>query len=62
KLMMSSDPVLLDSLMLEKMNLARKKAGFDPISEDDARMLEFARQLGVGTTDTAHAKVQRVGD
>lgn len=62
RLMMSSDPVLLDSLMLEKMNLARKRTGFDPISEDDARVLEFARQLGVGSTDTARAKVQRVGE
>ncbi|HEX2862420.1 MAG TPA: DUF362 domain-containing protein, partial [Lacunisphaera sp.] len=62
RLLMSSDPVLLDSLMLEKMNLARKRTGFDPISEDDARMLEFARQLGVGSTDAAGAKVQRVGN
>jgi hypothetical protein len=62
RLLMSSDPVLLDSLMLEKMNNARRRTGFDPISEDDARVLEFARQLGVGSTDTANAKVQRVGE
>jgi hypothetical protein len=62
KVLMSSDPVLLDSLMLEKMNLARKRTGFDPITEDDARMLEFARQLGVGSTDTAHAQIQHVGN
>jgi hypothetical protein len=62
RILMSSDPVLLDSLMLEKMNNARRRTGFDPISEDDARMLEFARQLGVGSTDTASAKVKRVGE
>lgn len=55
RLWMSADPVLLDSLMLERLNAARKRTGFDPISEDDARVLEFARQLGVGSTDTAHA-------
>jgi hypothetical protein len=57
KLWMSTDPVLLDSMMLERLNRARKRNGFDPISEDDARMLEFARQLGVGSTDTAHAQI-----
>jgi hypothetical protein len=60
KVLMSTDPVLLDSYMLERINAARKRTGFDPITEDDARMLEFARQLGVGSTDTAHAKVQAV--
>ena len=60
KLWMSSDPVLLDALMLQRLNAARKKNGFDPISEDDARMLEFARQLGVGSNDVDHAVVQQV--
>ena len=60
KLWMSSDPVLLDSLMLMRLNAARKHNGFDPITEDDARMLEFARQLGVGSTDTDHVVVQQV--
>ena len=61
RIWMSADPVLLDALMLQRLNLARKHAGFDPISEDDARVLEFARQLGVGSTDTAHATWQRLG-
>ncbi len=61
RLWMSADPVLLDSLMLERLNLARKHNGFDPISEDDARMLEFARQLSVGSTDTTHVTWQRLG-
>jgi len=60
KLWMSSDPVLLDSMMLLRLNAARKRNGFDPISEDDSRMLEFARQLGVGSTDTEHAKIEPV--
>jgi hypothetical protein len=61
KLLMSSDPVMLDSIMFERLNAARKKTGFEPISEDDARMLDFAQQLGVGSTDTAHAVWRRSG-
>ncbi len=60
RLWMSADPVLLDSLMLERLNAARKRTGFDPISEDDARVLEFARQLGVGSTDTTRAVWHRL--
>lgn len=62
RLWMSADPVLLDSLMLERLNAARKRTGFDPISEDDARVLEFARQLGVGSTDITHAVWHRLGN
>ena len=62
RLLMSSDPVILDSLMLEKLNLVRKKNGFGPISEDDARMLDFAQQLGVGSTDTKRVVVEKVTD
>ena len=53
KLWMSADPVMLDALMLEKLNAARKRTGFDPIEDDGARMLDFARQLGVGNRDTS---------
>jgi hypothetical protein len=60
-LWMSADPVVLDALMLEKLNAARKQTGFDPISDDDARMLEFARELGVGSTDTKHVRWEHSG-
>jgi hypothetical protein len=53
-LLMSADPVILDAIMLGKLNEARKKTGFDPISDDDARLLDFAQQLGVGSDDTKH--------
>ncbi|WP_438483266.1 DUF362 domain-containing protein [Oleiharenicola lentus] len=62
RLLMSADPVLLDSVMLERLNAARKKNGFEPISEEDARMLDFAAQLGVGSTDTKHAAWQKLGE
>lgn len=48
-LWMSSDPVVLDALMLDRLNGGRKRAGFEPISDDDARLLDFAKQLSVGT-------------
>ena len=60
RIWMSSDPVLLDAMMLLRLNQARKRAGFDPITEDDSRMLEFARQLGVGSNDTDHARIEPV--
>lgn len=61
RLLMSADPVILDALMLQKLNAARKKAGFESISDDDARMLDFAQQLGVGSNDPAHVAWQHGG-
>ncbi len=61
RLLMSADPVMLDALMLQRLNAARKKTGFEPISEDDARLLDFAQQLGVGSTDTAHVQWLHLG-
>lgn len=60
RLLMTTDPVLLDSLMLERINAVRKRNGFDPVTEEDARMLDFAQQLGVGSTDTKHVDWRRV--
>ncbi len=53
-LLMSADPVILDAIMVGKLNEARKKTGFEPITDDDARLLDFAAQLGVGSSDTKH--------
>ena len=46
---LGTDPVMLDALMRAKINLARSKEGFEPIS-DEIRTLEFAETLGVGST------------
>jgi len=51
-LWMSPDPVVLDALMLERLNDARKRAGFEPVDEDESRLLDFAAQLGVGVRAT----------
>ncbi|HEY4300756.1 MAG TPA: DUF362 domain-containing protein, partial [Candidatus Didemnitutus sp.] len=61
KLWMSADPVVLDALMLERLNNARKHAGFDPIDSEDSRVLDFAAQLGVGSRDTTKVPWIEVG-
>lgn len=55
-LWLSRDPVMLDSLMLERINRHRKLTGFPPISEE-IRTLEFAEMLGVGSRDTDSVKI-----
>jgi hypothetical protein len=56
---LSNDPVMMDSLMRDRINRARRKEGFDPISED-IRTLEDAEMLSVGSTHTANARIIRV--
>jgi hypothetical protein len=53
---LGTDPVMLDALMRAKINLARRREGFEPISEE-IRTLEFAETLGVGSTLIANAKM-----
>jgi hypothetical protein len=61
RLWMSADPVMLDALMLEKIDGRRARSGFEPVDEDDIRLLEFAWQLGVGLQDTKNVRWVRVG-
>ena len=58
-LMLSTDPVMLDALMRDKMNALRKKNGFE-IVDEEIRTLEFAETLGVGSTKTKQAKIVQV--
>jgi len=46
---LSADPVILDSLMRDRIDRWRLKEGFEGISEE-IRTLEFAETLGVGST------------
>jgi hypothetical protein len=55
-LWLSTDPVLMDALMRERIDDLRKRNGFDPISEE-IRTLEFAETLGVGTTKIDSARI-----
>ena len=61
RLWLGTDPVLLDALMLERLNRYRARDGFKPVS-DDIRTLEFASILGVGSRKTADAKFVPVGN
>jgi hypothetical protein len=56
KIWLGTDPVMMDALMRERINLARRKEGFEPIS-DEIRTLEFAETLGVGSTLVNEAKI-----
>jgi len=58
---LGTDPVLLDALMLERINHYRTRDGFKPVS-DDIRTLEFASILGVGSRKTTDAKFVPVGN
>lgn len=58
---LGTDPVLMDALMLERINRHRKRDGFKPISED-IRTLEFASILGVGSRRAEDARFVEVGD
>jgi hypothetical protein len=53
-LWLSTDPVMMDALMRDRMNRWRRRDGFGDIS-DDIRTLEFAEALGVGSTRTKNA-------
>jgi hypothetical protein len=55
-LWLSRDPVLLDALMLDRINTWRKKNRFEPVSEE-IRTLEFAEILGVGSAKIGDAKI-----
>ena len=51
-----SRDVLLDALMLDRINTWRRKNRFEPVSEE-IRTLEFAEILGVGSAKISDAKI-----
>src|SRR6185436_15974993 len=55
-LWLSTDPVMMDALVRDRINSWRKKQGFEPVDEE-IRTLEFAETLGVGSTKTRNAKI-----
>ncbi len=61
RLWLSADPVLLDSLMLERINRYRLRNGFNAVP-DEIRTLEFASILGVGSRKAEQARFVKVGD
>ena len=59
RLLLSTDPVLLDALMLQRINKWRREDGFQPVS-DDIHTLDFAARLGVGSEDVNDARIIHV--
>ena len=53
---LTADPVMMDSLMRDRIDRWRKREGFDAIS-DEIRTLEFAETLGVGSTRIKNARI-----
>jgi hypothetical protein len=58
---LSKDPVLLDSLMLDRINTWRKKNRFEAVSEE-IRTLEYAEILGVGSAKISDAQIIRLNE
>ncbi len=56
RLWLGTDPVRMDAIMLQRINSARKAAGFQPIP-DEIRTLEFAETLGIGRRSGAEPVV-----
>ena len=55
-LVMSSDPVAIDSYVINKMNSWRERYGF-PLIPKDISMLVYAEQLGVGMSYLDPARI-----
>ncbi len=58
-LWLTTDPVMMDAVMRDRMNAQRAKNRFQPIDEE-IRTLEFAETLGVGSTKTKQVRINRV--
>ena len=60
-LWLSADPVMLDALMLDRINRWRRRSGFQPVS-DEIHTLDYAEQLKIGSADTAKVKLIHLGE
>jgi len=59
RVLLSDNPVLLDSMMRERINYHRRKNGFAPLPQD-LKILAFSEQLGLGDRDTELARLIEV--
>ncbi len=57
--MLTDNPVLLDSIMRERINTHRTKNGFAPLPQE-LKILAYSEQLGLGVKDTSFANLVSV--
>jgi len=57
--MLSDNPVLLDSIMRERINQHRTKNGFAPLPQE-LKILAYSEQLGLGEKDASFANLVSV--
>ncbi len=57
--MLSDNPVLLDSIMRERINEHRTRNGFAPLPQE-LKILAYSEQLGLGVRDTSFANLVSV--
>jgi len=57
--MLSDNPVLLDSIMRERINQYRTKNGFAPLPQE-LKILAYSEQLGLGEKDASFANLVSV--
>ena len=59
RLWLSQNPVILDALMRERIDAGRRESGFRPLSRE-MRLLAYAEQIGLGSSDTLFVRWQQV--
>jgi hypothetical protein len=57
--MLSDNPVLLDSIMRERISQYRTKNGFAPLPQE-LKILAYSEQLGLGEKDASFANLVSV--
>jgi len=59
RLWLSQNPVILDALMRDRIDAGRRESGFRPLPRE-MRLLAYAEQIGLGSSDTLFVRWQQV--